>query len=259
MATAPTELAASYVVPASEAAITTDGIDYDAIRERLGLVVETFSRATVGFPETMPADEAAAILAISDAEIDDTETLTAFAHKWGVSLDWLIEGDLGALIHYTRAYRERERAEDGAAGTDPAIAAYDEWREVLDYTRPIIHRHDEMSPGDLGEREANATATAAEDEEIAAHERLAEAVPTTLEGMRLQLIAMADAVGGLLLNGNASVITDYDIHIGNHRLQTIQYKLMLALYAGIGRLVADPNAQKAADAIAHVRTHEPGA
>ncbi|MEM6277798.1 MAG: hypothetical protein AAF714_12750, partial [Pseudomonadota bacterium] len=115
--------------------------DYDAIRERLRLVVETFSRATVGFPETMPADEAAAILAISDAEIGDTETLTAFAHKWGVSLDWLIEGDLSSLIHYTRAYHVRARAEDAAAGNDPAIVAYDEWREVLDYTRPIIQRH----------------------------------------------------------------------------------------------------------------------
>ncbi|MEM9764105.1 MAG: hypothetical protein AAF968_16620, partial [Pseudomonadota bacterium] len=76
--TAPAALAASAITSTHAAASIEDGIDFDAIRERLGQVVETFSRATAGFPDPMPADEAAAILAITDAEIEEGQAVVEF-------------------------------------------------------------------------------------------------------------------------------------------------------------------------------------
>jgi hypothetical protein len=73
----------------------------DAIRERIALVVETLTRATAGFPEPMTPEEAAAALAITDAEIEAMGAV-AFGARWGVSLDWLLAGDLKALIFYAR-------------------------------------------------------------------------------------------------------------------------------------------------------------
>ncbi|MEL7172678.1 MAG: hypothetical protein AAFN05_06925, partial [Pseudomonadota bacterium] len=120
------------------AAAGRQGIDYAAFRERVALLVETFSRSTVGFPDPMPVDEAATALGWSDAELDDFGVIGPFAHKWGVCLDWLIVGDIKALIHDGRRLRERERAGRQAVESDPAVIAYRKWREVERDGRPAM-------------------------------------------------------------------------------------------------------------------------
>ena len=79
----------------------------DAIRERIALVVETFTRATVAFPVPMTPEEAAAALGMTDAEIEALDAPLAFAARWGVSLDWLLAGDVTALIFHARRGMER--------------------------------------------------------------------------------------------------------------------------------------------------------
>ncbi|MEL6768821.1 MAG: hypothetical protein AAFP17_16690 [Pseudomonadota bacterium] len=128
VATAPAALAATSIVPASGGA--QNGIDYATIRKRIVLVVDTFSRSTVGFPDPMPAEEAATALSWSDAELDDYDVVGPFAQKRGVSVECLVVGDVKALIHDSRRLREREQAERHAADSDPAVIAYHQWQEI---------------------------------------------------------------------------------------------------------------------------------
>ncbi|MEL6208908.1 MAG: hypothetical protein AAFR44_01750, partial [Pseudomonadota bacterium] len=186
-----------------------EGIDYTAIRERIALVVETFSRSTVAFPDPMPADEAATALGWSDAELDDFGVIVPLAHKWGVCLDWLIVGDVKALIGDGRRLRERERSERQAIKSDPAVIAYNEWREIERYGRSAIDAEANARPNDPQYKELAAAAHAATDAEIRACMSVAEAQASTLDAVRLQLIAWADAEWGLKAEGNPERITDY--------------------------------------------------
>jgi hypothetical protein len=116
---APAAFAAAAVAPAPSAA-TAPGSERRlraAIRERVALVVATFTEATGGNPEPMTPEEAAAVLAFTDDDIDDpiSGPVLPFALRWGVSLDWLLLGDMGALLGYARAGFSAGREQDGAS------------------------------------------------------------------------------------------------------------------------------------------------
>jgi hypothetical protein len=92
------------VLAASEAE-PSEAFSYAAIRERVALVVATFTRATFGNPQPMTPEEAAAALAFTDDDFEFPMSgpVVPLALRWGVSLDWLLFGDMGALLHYARA------------------------------------------------------------------------------------------------------------------------------------------------------------
>jgi hypothetical protein len=116
---APAAFAAAAVAPDAGAAPppASEPWSHAAIRERVALVVATFTRATGGFPEPMTPEEAAAALAFTDEDIAEPigGPLPPFAWRWGVSLDWLLLGDMGALLGYARAGFSAGREQDGAS------------------------------------------------------------------------------------------------------------------------------------------------
>ncbi|MEO0426706.1 MAG: hypothetical protein AAF160_04600 [Pseudomonadota bacterium] len=250
MATAPAAIAASAVVPANAAAITKGGIDYDAIRERLVLVVETFSRATVGFPEPMPADEAAAILSLSDAEIDDTDTLIPFAHKWGVCLDWLIVGDVKALIHDGRSLRERERAD----GNDPALLAFEEWQQTIICEEPAISRGAQMYADEPGAEEAFTAQYEAEGRVTAAEHHVVMQDAISLKGVMAQLLALSANEWGRRRNGDPRQIDGYQFAPGCMHSMT-NARAVVTAYRSLARMCGDHEAEADANAaIARLET-----
>ncbi|MEM9814114.1 MAG: hypothetical protein AAF913_15765, partial [Pseudomonadota bacterium] len=197
-------------VPTAAATKPAEGIDYDAIRERLVLVVETFSRATVGFPETMPVDEAAAILSLSDAELNNADALIPFAHKWGVCLDWLIEGDLAPLLRDGRRAREMQRSD-----ADPAAAAFEEWQAAIVREAPLIDKAAAMRPDDPGEPEAWEEASHAGRRVEAELFNVTMQDATTPAGIMGQVLAMASDTWGTHLGGDPRRIDGYFLQAGD--------------------------------------------
>ncbi|MEL6197534.1 MAG: hypothetical protein AAFT19_06785, partial [Pseudomonadota bacterium] len=132
-----------------------------------------------GPPALSERTEALAAKALSNAEINDTDKLIRFAHRWGVSLDWLIKGDVGPLLHDARQLREKEQAERAdrvSAANDPAMAACRAWREADDACRVVADTG--VDPAEeLQERES------------AALWKLADVTATTVEGLEAQIRA----------------------------------------------------------------------
>ncbi|MEO1479874.1 MAG: hypothetical protein AAFV01_14980, partial [Bacteroidota bacterium] len=253
---APAELTLA-AVPMTVAANSGDCLDYGAIRERLGQVAETFSRATAGFPDPMQADEAAAILAITDAEIEEGQAVVEFGLRWGMSLDWLFFGHMTALLIDSRRANERHEAKFN----DPAVAAYREWRETTARLRPVIDAYASMHPEDPGADEAEAAQIAAIDECLEALLRVSGAEATSLEGVRGQLIAIADAGWGLKRHGNPDSIADYGWTSHDGRGSVIELQALFSAYASVARWAGHPTAQAALDAKSaiHVEDDEAGA
>ncbi|MEM8624197.1 MAG: hypothetical protein AAGG47_11825 [Pseudomonadota bacterium] len=104
---APSALAVMAVPAGVEASLADVGLP-TAIRERIAKVVETYRVPTFAYPEPMSADEAAAALALTDADFERLEPLLVFAQRWGVCLDWLVQGDVSGLLPDGRHSRERE-------------------------------------------------------------------------------------------------------------------------------------------------------
>ncbi|MEO0957106.1 MAG: hypothetical protein AAFY66_01350 [Pseudomonadota bacterium] len=237
-------------VPTAAATKPAEGIDYDAIRERLGLVVETFSRATVGFPEPMHADEAAAILSLSDAEIDDADTLIPFAHKWGVCLDWLIVGDVKALIHDGRSLRERERGDRN----DPAVLAFEEWQQTIICEEPAISRGAQMYADEPGAEEAFTAQYEAEGRVTAAEHRVVMQDAITPKGVMAQLLALCANEWGRRTNGNPRQIDGYQFDPGCMHSMT-NARAVVTAYRSLARMCGDHEAEADANAaIARLET-----
>lgn len=70
----------------------------DAIRQRLAVVRDAFAVERGSVPEPMHAREVAALMALADDPDAGMADFAKFAVKWGVSLDWLLLGDVGALL-----------------------------------------------------------------------------------------------------------------------------------------------------------------
>ncbi|MEL6197042.1 MAG: hypothetical protein AAFT19_04275 [Pseudomonadota bacterium] len=229
---APAAIATSTALPAVAlgATIPTD-LDYDAIRERIALVCETFSKSTFGFPDPMPAGEARAAMAMTDAEIDELGALARFAHRWGVSLDWLIKGDVGSLLHDGRQLREREHAERAAktaADNDPAVAAYRALREADDACQVVVDTG--VDPSDeLQDARSQALRT------------LADATATTVEGLEAQIRASFDVFAELRYDGDPTNPDDYEFLNGWE--DELDGRMLRSMMAGAAGLVARETGQ----------------
>ena len=80
------------------------GRDPRAVLARIRLVCDAFAVERVAFP-AMPPEDRAAALGMTVADVRWLTPVLAFAARWGVSVDWLLTGDMGALIRYaTRGF-----------------------------------------------------------------------------------------------------------------------------------------------------------
>ena len=170
--------AALATMPAAASALDTQRPAHapDAIRERIALVVETFARATVAFPDPMTPQEAAAALAMTDADIEALDAPLAFAARWGVSLDWLLLGDVKALIFNARRGIDVGRR----ASADPLPSMVAEW-ETLETATQTESRTQGV---DFNEAPSFARYAAVE-------EQIAETEPNSIAGVAAQLWAAA--------------------------------------------------------------------
>ncbi|MEM1149393.1 MAG: hypothetical protein AAF526_01800 [Pseudomonadota bacterium] len=235
--------------PRSDAATNpSDQVSPTAIRERIAKVVETYSVPTFAFPEPMSADEAAAALALNEDDFERLEPLLVFARRWGVCLDWLIAGDVGALLLDGRRSRERDRREDAAVADDPAVVAYRAYRAEWERVRPVIDRAAHLHPDDPDGAEVYAAEAAAVDGSLTLAERAASVDAETLEGLRCQLLLVGDMGWGLLEGGDPDSLASYvcgtDLCVG----EAVERKALLSVYAAIARWIDHPSGEAAVEA-----------
>ncbi|MEM6680023.1 MAG: hypothetical protein AAF675_19345, partial [Pseudomonadota bacterium] len=99
-----------------------------AIRGRIAKVVAAYREPSAAFPDPIPADEAGAVLALTDDEINDLQAVLVFARRWGVCLNWLLLGDERSLILNLRESMERDDAAPELLHGDPVVHLYNAWR-----------------------------------------------------------------------------------------------------------------------------------
>ncbi len=222
---APAALATSTALPAiATGAVVTGPTDYDAIRARIAQVCETFSKPTIAFPEPMPAAEAQAAMALTDAQIEEMGPVLDFAQRWGVDLDWLVKGDVGSLIHGARLVRQGMRGAGGApADDDPAVVAYRAWREADEACREVVATG--VDPSDeLSDRESDALW------------KLADVVATTPAGLEAQIRGAFDIFAELRRDGDPTNPDDYDFVNGCKEEQ--DGRMVRSILGGTARLAA---------------------
>ncbi|MEO1775644.1 MAG: hypothetical protein AAFS07_11905 [Pseudomonadota bacterium] len=222
---APAAIATSSAAPAiAHGALATGGTKYDAIRARIALVCKTFSEGTIAFPDPMPVHEAEAAMALTDQQIEEMDAVIAFAERWGVNLDWLVAGQMGALLHDGRELREAERAQHAARAAgeaDPAAEAFRAWHAAEKEMR------DSAKHGDIPDELCDAAGHALE--------ALADTIATTTGGLELQLRAAFEAFGDLPPGGDFDKPDDYFFDTWTRELDG---RLLRSMLEGTARMVA---------------------
>ncbi len=96
---------------------TGDELDPAAIRGRLLLACDAFSEPTVAFPVGVQPGERAALAALTDEAIRrdlaqpiDKSRVYDAAMRLALPLEWVMTGNMGALLHYARAGMTEARA-----------------------------------------------------------------------------------------------------------------------------------------------------
>lgn len=235
-----TVLTASAALPAAALPVEAVAIDAHpagrmcpaAIRARIRQVVDTFSVATVAFPNPMPADEARAALALTDAEIEGFGPVRDFALRWGVCLDWLCKGDIGGLLSDGRRQREgeRRRAAPLDAETDPAIVPSRAWRDADRAQRVYCDRGE-----DIPQAEADA--------EFEALSAIADQVATTPAGLAAQIRAAFEVFGDLRRHSNPE---DPNHYVFEGWQDDVDGRLLRSLLEGAERLSAGAHGHQVA-------------
>ena len=150
------------VLPAmGEAATKPAGIDWHGIHDRLAYAVATLHRSHVcpGFPREQMAAEAKPVLAYALARAEgradgDDEGATPeeidlmdFAHRYGIRLGWLIDGEVGSFICQSAAAATDKQAR---ADADPVVRLWSDYEateaqwEALGTHKVLAHpRQDE--------------------------------------------------------------------------------------------------------------------
>lgn len=184
LALAPIPALASFA-PSDDGAAPTDHAA--AVKSRLAQVVEAFSRDLWIYGGAMPAADRDALLALDAATLNAAEDATlALLDRYGVSLDWLWTGDMGALLNKARigdAYPIPD------SFTDPAFPAADRWRKSVVGLRAFFDR---SSPEDDPEGEAAVFAEYGE-----ALDTFAETRAETFAGLSLQLRAALEGIADI--------------------------------------------------------------
>ncbi|MEM7528322.1 MAG: hypothetical protein AAF416_11645 [Pseudomonadota bacterium] len=196
----------------------------------------------------MSADEAAAALALTDADVERLEPLLVFARRWGVCLDWLVKGDVSGLLLDGRQNREREGRVGGSPANDPAVIAYRAYRAEWERAKPAIARSSDLVPGSPGSDDARGAEVAALDRSLKFADLAAAADAETLEGLRCQLLLVAEMAWGLSANGDPDSMAAYTS--SNHGCvgSAIEMKALLSVYAAIARWIGHPSGEAAAEA-----------
>lgn len=96
---------------------TGDELDPAAIRGRLLLACDAFVKPTVAFPVGVQPEDRAALAAMTDEAIRrdlaqplDKSLVYDAAMRLAMPLEWVMTGDMGALLHYARAGMTEARA-----------------------------------------------------------------------------------------------------------------------------------------------------
>jgi hypothetical protein len=172
-----------------------------AIRERVRLVGELFAdgeRTAGRWPGAVPADEVAAIIAMTDDEMDqDWQAhpcrLLAFAWNYNLSLDWLLADDLKPALASMRLIY----AEARAAANDPAPAAYAKWKRLHDEEAAQFAAAEAALPedgnGDAYERRVDAIGDGVADEVDDALRQVAAITAPSAAGMLAQIRAIEES------------------------------------------------------------------
>ncbi|MEM6678827.1 MAG: hypothetical protein AAF675_13255, partial [Pseudomonadota bacterium] len=225
-----------------------------AIRGRIAKVVAAYRVPSAAFSNPMPEDEAAAVLALTDDEINDLKAVLVFARRWGVCLNWLLLGDERSLILNLRESMERDDAAPELLHSDPVVHLYNAWRRDWWSEIQCLVAHGDMRTGEPGEKEAHAVARKASERAQRSAGRLGCSVARTLEGVRLQLLALAETCWDLRLHGDPESITEgyeaYEHHVGQGADRA---RLILSLYAAVARMLGRDDADEAAAAASRVR------
>ncbi|MEM8598107.1 MAG: hypothetical protein AAGF76_16765, partial [Pseudomonadota bacterium] len=225
-----------------------------AIRGRIAKVVAAYREPSAAFPDPIPADEAGAVLALTDDEINDLQAVLVFARRWGVCLNWLLLGDERSLILNLRESMERDDAAPELLHGDPVVHLYNAWRRDWWSEIQCLITHGDMRTGEPGEQEAGEVARKASERARRSAAHLGCSVARTLEGVRLQLLALAETCWDLRLNGDPESITEgyeaYEHHVGQGDDRA---RLILSLYAAVARMLGRDDADEAAAAASRVR------
>jgi hypothetical protein len=177
-------------VPAAAIAATTPA-DFDkaAIIRRAEELVEIFSTRYIreGWHENFDKARAAEFLedvpsfsmAAQDAEHE--AKILAWTQDHGVSLDWLLAGDHGALITY-RACHAAPRLNE----PDPIYAAINDFKKLCEIENEAYRAQSAALIQELRDELEDAAYDAASARIVAMY-TVFETVPTTLEGMRAKI------------------------------------------------------------------------